>query len=93
MSVVDEQFEKLLYSIERFKEDIKKGDKRAAIGDMDFINDRAKRIIFLLLAQLESENKISDETEEYESILNKLVNEPNCHFDRGSLFNERKPVQ
>jgi len=53
---VNEQFEKLLNSLERFQNNLENGNKRVAIGDMDFIQDRATSIIYLLLAEIEEEN-------------------------------------
>lgn len=53
---VDEQFKKLLYSIGKFKEDYANGNKRAALGDMDYIRDHAIAITYLLLAEIEEEN-------------------------------------
>lgn len=53
--IIQEQLEKLLYSVERLKEDIDK-NKRAAVGHCDFIRDRTTSILYLLLAEIEEEN-------------------------------------
>jgi hypothetical protein len=87
MSIVDEQFEKLLYSVERFKEDMKKGNKRAAIGDMDFIRDRAKGIIYLLLAQLEDE--MTNDDEESKKDIKNEIEKYYDGIDRDRLFNPK----
>lgn len=57
---VEEQLEKLLYSIERFKESYK-SNKREAVGDMDFVRDRANSIIYLTLAEIEMEESENNE--------------------------------
>lgn len=53
---VEEQFEKLLYSLEKFQSNLEIGQKRVAIGDMDFVRDRAISIIYLLLAEIEEDD-------------------------------------
>lgn len=53
---VQEQFEKLLDSLERFQEDYP-DNKRAAIGHLDFVRDRCVALTYLVLAELEDETK------------------------------------
>lgn len=57
MSLVNEQIDKLLSSLERFQGNLENGNKRAAIGDMDFVRDRAISIVYLLLAEIEEEDR------------------------------------
>lgn len=80
VSIVEEQLNKLLCSVERFKEDLNAGNKRAAIGDMDFVEDRAISLKYLLLAQIEEENK---------GLACDNINESNRKFERKLLFNKR----
>ncbi|MCA1064399.1 hypothetical protein QTG56_22535 (plasmid) [Rossellomorea sp. AcN35-11] len=89
MSIVDEEFEKLLYSVERFKKDIKSGNKRAAKGDMDFIQDRAKGIVCLLLAQLDEEMKVSNESDSQKQEIKDDLKSYYEGIDRERLFNQK----
>lgn len=52
---ISRQLDKLLYSIERFKEDYENGNKRAAVGDLDYVRDRCTSLIYLILAEIEEE--------------------------------------
>lgn len=56
---VQEQLAKLLYSLDKFHSSLEQGNKRLAVGDMDFVRDRANSIIYLLLAEIEEENEKS----------------------------------
>lgn len=56
MLTVEEQFEKLLYSVNQLRESLDQGDKRKACGDADYIQDRTTAILYLLLAEIEDED-------------------------------------
>lgn len=51
---VEELLDKLLNSVERFKQDYPE-NKRAAIGHLDYIRDRSVALTYLVLAELKDE--------------------------------------
>lgn len=57
MDLINKKYEKLLDSIYRSVNNIRKGNLRGAIGDVHYILDNAKEIEMILKAmQLEEEN-------------------------------------
>lgn len=56
MNVID-QIEKCMNSLERAKKEYNNGDKRLALGSLDWCQDRLTASKCLLIAEIEEENK------------------------------------
>lgn len=55
MGLAEEKIEKAVDNLVRALHNLQEGDKRLAIGDLDFAKENAQKAIYILLAELEEE--------------------------------------
>lgn len=58
MELSEKKIRKAMDSLERALHNIKNGNKRLAIGDLDFVKENSQEAIWILLAEIEEEENL-----------------------------------
>lgn len=66
MNVID-RIEKCMNSLERAKREYENGDKRLALGSLDWCQDRLTASKCLLIAEIEEEDALNDQRKQKDS--------------------------
>jgi hypothetical protein len=54
-SLAEKKIRKAMDSLNKALSSIKKGDKRIAVGDLDYVKENAQEAVYILLAEIEEE--------------------------------------